>query len=295
MLAQDDPWNPQFQRGRAFPFALGSPSARSRCDLNISVCAGVLGWRGCRWSRRSSRRWPQVRSNASSARSLITFPTLLAFGFSPVVANVSNNIGMVPGTLSGSYGYRRELAGPRARLIRFGLASCAGGLVGAVALLALPASVFRLVVPVLIAAACVLVVIGPRLATVIAERGGEHGDSGGPVLVVGVFLAGVYGGYFGAAQGVLLVGLLGLFLAEPLQRINAAKNVLVFIVNGLAALVFVTFAHVAWLAAGLIAAGSAVGGLIGARFGRRLPVGALRVIIVLVGLVATVTLTFFPG
>lgn len=227
--------------------------------------------------------------------SLITFPTLLAFGFPAVIANVSNNIGLVPGNLSGCYGYRRELAGQRGRLLRLGLASCAGGLVGAAALLALPASVFGVVVPVLIVLACALVVLQPRLATRIAERGTERGDHGGPVLLAGVFLAGVYGGYFGAAQGVLLVGLLGVFLTESLQRVNAAKNVLVLIVNGLAALVFVTFAHVAWLAVSLIAAGSTVGGLVGARFGRRLPAGALRVLIVLVGLVAAAKLIFFPG
>lgn len=227
--------------------------------------------------------------------SLITFPTLLAFGFPPVVANVSNNIGLVPGNLSGCYGYRRELAGQRGRLTRLGLASCAGGLAGAAALLALPAGVFGLVVPVLIVLACVLVVIQPRLASAIARRETERAEYGGPVLVAGVFLAGVYGGYFGAAQGVLLVGLLGVFLAESLQRVNAAKNVLVLIVNGLAALVFVTFAHVAWLAVGLIAAGSTVGGLVGAKFGRRLPASVLRVIIVLVGLVAAVKLIFFPG
>jgi uncharacterized protein len=225
--------------------------------------------------------------------SLITFPTLLAFGFPPVVANVSNNIGMVPGNLSGSFGYRRELAGQRDRLTRLGLASCAGGLAGAAALLALPASVFGLVVPVLIVGACVLVVIQPWLAARVVARGKERRDHGGPVLASGVFLAGVYGGYFGAAQGVLLVGLLGVFLAESLQRVNAAKNVLVTIVNGLAALVFVIFTHVAWLVAGLIAAGSTTGGLIGAKVGRRLPATALRAVIVLVGLVSAVKLVFF--
>jgi len=226
--------------------------------------------------------------------SLITFPTLLAFGLPPVVANVSNNIGLVPGNISGSYGYRVELAGQRGRLSRLGFASAGGAIAGAAALLALPPSVFGVVVPALIILACVLVVIQPRLAAWVAARGNERAEHGGAVLVTGVFLAGVYGGYFGAAQGVLLVGLLGVFLAESLQRANAAKNVLVAIVNGLAALVFVIFAHVAWLAAGLIAAGSAVGGLIGARFGRHLPEAVLRVIIVVVGLVSAVKLIFFP-
>jgi uncharacterized protein len=226
--------------------------------------------------------------------SLITFPTLLAFGFPPVVANVSNNVGLVPGNLSGSWGYRSELTGQRSRLIRLGMASGAGALAGAAALLALPASVFRLAVPVLILIACVLVVVQPRLSAWVTARGREAKPRGGLALVAGIFLAGVYGGYFGAAQGVLVIGLLGIALTESLQRVNAAKNVLVTIVNGAAAAVFISFAHVAWLAVALIAIGSALGGLIGARIGRRLPPIALRVLIVVIGVAAAVKLIFFP-
>ena len=226
--------------------------------------------------------------------SLITFPTLLAFGFPPVLANVSNNVGLVPGNITGAFGYREELAGQRGRLLRLGIASCAGSLAGASALLALPAGVFKVVVPVLIIVACVLVVVQPRLSAWVAARGGDRAGHGGPLLVAGIFLAGVYGGYFGAAQGVLVIGLLGVLLTESLQRVNAAKNVLVTIVNATAAIVFVIFAHVAWLAVGLIAAGSTAGGLIGARLGRRLPPLALRIIIVIIGIVAAVKLIFFP-
>jgi uncharacterized membrane protein YfcA len=225
--------------------------------------------------------------------SLITFPTLLAFGFPPVIANVSNNIGLVPGNVSGALGYRDELSGQRGRLIRLGVASCAGSLAGAGALLALPPGVFEVVVPALIILACVLVVLQPRLSAWVAARGKERSDHGGPVLIAGVFLAGVYGGYFGAAQGVLVIGLLGVFLTESLQRINAGKNVLVTIVNATAAIVFVIFAHVAWLAVGLIAVGSTAGGLIGAKVGRRLPPLALRIIIVVIGVIAAVKLIFF--
>jgi len=225
--------------------------------------------------------------------SLITFPTLLAFGFPPVIANVSNNIGLVPGNVSGAYGYHRELSGQRPRLMRLGMASCAGGLAGAIALLALPGSVFELVVPALIIIACVLVVLQPRLSAWVASRSGERTGHGGPLLVAGVFLAGVYGGYFGAAQGVLVIGLLGVFLTESLQRINGGKNVLVAIVNGTAAAVFIVFAHVAWLAVGLVAVGSTVGGLLGARFGRHLPPAVLRVLIVVIGVIAAVKLIFF--
>lgn len=225
--------------------------------------------------------------------SLITFPTLLAFGFAPVVANVSNNIGLVPGNVSSVFGYREELSGQRGRLVRLGIASCAGSLAGAAALLALPAGVFQVVVPALIIVACVLVVLQPRLSAWVAARGKERTKYGGPLLFAGVFLAGAYGGYFGAAQGVLLIGLLGVVLTEPLQRINGAKNVLVTVVNATAAAFFVIFAHVAWLAVLLVAAGSTAGGLIGARVGRRLPPLALRIIIVVIGVIAAVKLSFF--
>ncbi len=226
--------------------------------------------------------------------SLITFPTLLAFGFPPVVANVSNNVGLVPGNVSGAFGYREELSGQRGRLIRLGIASCAGSVAGACALLALPPGVFEVVVPALIIVACVLVVVQPRLSAWVAARGKERADHGGPVLIAGVFLAGVYGGYFGAAQGVLVIGLLGVFLTESLQRVNAGKNVLVTVVNGAAAVVFVIFAHVNWLVVLLIAVGSSAGGLAGAKLGRRLPPLALRVIIVVIGVIAAVKLIFFP-
>jgi len=227
--------------------------------------------------------------------SLITFPTLLAFGFPPVTANVSNNIGVIPGNLSASFGYRKELTGQRGRLLPLGVASLTGALTGAIALLALPAGVFKLVVPVLIIGGCVLVVLQPKLSAWVASRqaGRPESDRTSLVLVAGVFLTGVYGGYFGAAQGVILVGLLGVFLADNLQRINAGKNVLVTIVNATAAVIFICFAHVAWVAVALIAAGSGIGGLIGAKVGRRLPPLALRIIIVIIGLVSAVKLIFF--
>ncbi|HEX9624720.1 MAG TPA: sulfite exporter TauE/SafE family protein [Streptosporangiaceae bacterium] len=226
--------------------------------------------------------------------SLITFPTLLALGYPPVVANVSNNIGVIPGNVTASFGYRAELTGQRDRLLRLGVASFAGALTGAVALLALPAGVFKLIVPVLIIAACVLVILQPKLSAWVAGHNPDQSDRVGPVLIAGVYLTGVYGGYFGAAQGVLLVGLLGVFLTDNLQRINAGKNVLVTIVNAVAALIFVIFAHVAWLAVALIAVGSGLGGVIGAKIGRRLHPLALRIIIVIIGVVSAVKLIFFP-
>ena len=225
--------------------------------------------------------------------SLITFPTLLAFGLPAVIANVSNNIGLVSGNVSGAFGYRRELAGQRGRLLRLGVLAAAGSLAGAILLLSLPASAFTLIVPVLILISCVLVIIQPRLNAWMTARRARRQARGSPVLAAGVFVSGAYGGYFGAAQGVLVIGLLGSFLDDDLQRVNAAKNVLVTIVNGTAAVVFILFAHVNWLVVLLIAAGSTAGGLLGARVGRRLPPLALRILVVVIGVIAAVKLIFF--
>jgi uncharacterized protein len=230
---------------------------------------------------------------------------------------VSNNVGLVFGNITGSVGYRRELAGQRAVLARLAVASVAGSAAGAVLLLSLPASAFTLIVPVLILASCALVIVQPRLNAWLKRRreaGGEETGGAetsgaeasgavagqadeqatGPVLWAGIALAGAYGGYFGAAQGVLMIGLLGIFLDEPLQRINGIKNVLTFGVNGVAAIVFIAITHVNWILAGLIAVGSTIGGYLGARYGRRLPPMALRILIVVIGVIAAVKLIFFP-
>lgn len=218
---------------------------------------------------------------------LITFPVLLAVGYPPVLANVSNTVGLTPGSISGAHGYRAELSGQRRRLVGLGIASVVGGVTGGVLLLTLPPGAFKAIVPVLIGLSLVLVVLQPRLAERMARPHDAPGHGGVP-LHVGVFGSGIYGGYFGAAQGVLLIGLLGVFLSEDLQRINAAKNVLAALVNATAALLFVAVADVAWQAAALIALGSVVGGQLGARVGRRIPAPLLRALIVLVGLVAIV-------
>ncbi|MFI6090965.1 sulfite exporter TauE/SafE family protein [Streptomyces sp. NPDC051218] len=219
---------------------------------------------------------------------LITFPTLLAFGYPPVLANVSNTVGLVPGVLSAAYGYRAELKGQRRRLVRLGLAALLGGVVGAVLLLKLSADTFRSAVPVLILLACALVLLQPRLQKWLAGREGRGRADGGVPLWAGVMVTGVYGGYFGAAQGVLLMGLFGSFLRDDLQRLNAVKNVLASIVNGVAAVIFIAVTSVDWTVAGVIALGATVGGLIGARVGRRLSPAVLRGVIVVVGVTAAV-------
>jgi uncharacterized membrane protein YfcA len=212
-------------------------------------------------------------------------------------------VGLVSGNVSGAVGYRRELAGQRARLIRLGVIAVAGSVAGAAALLSLPSASFKVIVPALILIACVLVLIQPwlsgrivarrkRLAEQNGSKASDH-ETTSPVLGAGMFASAAYGGYFGAAQGVLVIGLLGTFLDESMQRVNGAKNVLVAIVNGAAAIVYIIFAHVAWLAVLLIAVGSTVGGLLGAKFGRRLPPLALRIFVVVIGVISAVKLIFF--
>jgi uncharacterized membrane protein YfcA len=225
---------------------------------------------------------------------LFTFPVLLAFGYAPVTANVSNTVGLVPGSVSGAIGYRRELAGQRERLLRFSCASAAGGIAGAILLLSLPPSAFKDIVPAFIVIALVLIVLQGRIGRVLeayrARRAREPGRPG-PLSFLSVFATGVYGGYFGAAQGIMLLAILGLSLPdEHLQRINAVKVVLAGLVNLIAGIVFVFAAHIAWGAAVLIAIGSTIGGVLGSRYGRRLPPAALRALIVAVGIFAIVRL-----
>ncbi|WP_408899521.1 sulfite exporter TauE/SafE family protein [Nocardioides sp. R1-1] len=240
---------------------------------------------------------------------LITFPTLLAIGVPPVTANMSNSLGLVPGSVAGAVGYRRELAGQRARVLRLLAFSSTGGVLGAVLLLVLPPGAFEAVVPVLILLGVALVILQPRLSRAVAARAERQAagraEAGTPNrersrwVPLAVFATGVYGGYFGAAQGVLLMGVLGIGVAEGLQRLNGVKNVLVAFVNALAGLVFVLVAElgllgaeaeVDWLLVLLIAVGAVVGGMLGASVGRRLPPLALRSAIVVVGLVAVVAL-----
>lgn len=222
--------------------------------------------------------------------SLLTFPTLLAFGYAPVTANVSNTVGMTFGALSGAFGYRRELEGQHRRVLILGSASFVGGIVGGTLLLTLPTSVFDAVIPVLILLAVGLVIVQPRLSAFVARRRTVHVEHGGPVLYACILATGVYGGYFGAAQGVILLSLLGVFIADSLHRINGVKNVLAFIANGVAAVLFLFTAHVVWQVSALLAIGSIIGGQAGAHIGRRLPIPVLRGLIVVVGLAAAIKL-----
>lgn len=221
--------------------------------------------------------------------SLISFPTLLLLGYPPLVANVTNTIGLVPGVMSGLVGYRRELVGQRARAIPLLIAGALGGLTGAVLLLVLPASAFARIVPILILVACGLMAVQPRLSTWIAERraraGSTHAHSGGPLLVATVYATGIYGGYFGAGQGVILIALLAILIADDLQRLNGLKNSITFVVNAVAAVLFIAVAPVAWEAALLLGIGAVAGGQIGAHLGRRMSPFVLRGTVIVIGLV----------
>jgi uncharacterized membrane protein YfcA len=221
---------------------------------------------------------------------LVTFPVLLAFGYAPVTANVSNTIGLVPGSVSVSIGYRRELAGQARMAVRLGLMSVLGGVTGAVLLLLLPASAFKDVVPVFIAAAVVLTVLQPRLNRRLAGHVATRSRRVVALTPLAVYITGVYGGYFGAGQGILLLAIFGVMLPQSLQRSNALKNVLAGTVNGVAGVYFVFAAHVEWAPAAIIAVTSIVGAQIGARYGRRLHPNALRALIVVVGVAAIVDL-----
>ncbi len=215
--------------------------------------------------------------------SLITFPTLVAVGYPTVTANVSNNIGLVPGSITGAIGYRRELEGQGRRARILGAASATGGLTGAILLLALPSTVFDAVVPLLVLVACALMAAQPWLAKRVADRRTDDSPDVGAAPIAITFAAGIYGGYFGAAQGVILLAMLSVFVAQDLQRSNALKNVLAGLVNGVAAVVFVIFADVAWEAVALVAVGAVIGGLVGSHLGRKIPPNVLRIGVIVIG------------
>ncbi len=222
---------------------------------------------------------------------LITFPTLLAFGYAPVTANVSNTIGLVPGSVAGALGYREELRGQRDRALWLACAAACGGTIGSILLLMLPASAFKAIVPFFIGIALIMIVTQKRIQKLLGHHKRAVGEGIGPAAFAGTVLSGIYGGYFGAAQGILMLAILGLTIDDTLQRLNAVKVITTGVANLVAGIVFIVAApHVAWDVSGLIAAGSIVGGVLGSRYGRRLPPVALRGLIVVVGIVAIVRL-----
>lgn len=226
---------------------------------------------------------------------LITFPTLLAFGVPPVTANMSNSLGLVPGSFSGAWGYRRELAGQRERALRLLSASIVGSIIGALLLLWLPEDAFTAIVPALILLGIVLVLAKPWINARSLKRQALKGAPTSPAgdrwfTWPGTLLTGVYGGYFGAAQGIILLAVLGLGVQESLQRLNALKNVLGGTANLVAGVVFmvVAWSQIDWWIVLAVGVGAAVGAQVAARYGRELPESALRWLVAAVGIVALI-------
>lgn len=224
---------------------------------------------------------------------LISFPALLAAGLPPVTANITSSVGLVSGYAGGTQGYRRELAGQGHRFRVLGVVSIAGGVAGAVVLLVTPADAFRAVVPYLILLSCLLLAAQPWLSRVVARRragGGAETPEITPAVHAGVFVAAVYGSYFGAGLGVLLLGVLGIFLDDDLQRLNALKGLLSLVVNLVGVLVFLTSGRVAWADAGILLVAAYLGGLGGAALARRLRPALLRYCVVALGVAVAIGL-----
>ncbi len=221
--------------------------------------------------------------------SLITFPTLLAVGLPPVTANVTNTVGLVFGSASAVVGYRRELRPQLRRALWLSIPSALGAALGAALLLLLPQGVFRFIVPMLVGFAVLLVIFQPRISTWLAPTGAAPAW-GTYAVPIGIFLTAIYGGYFGAAQGVILMGLLTVLLRDPIQQLNGLKNAVSGVSNLVAALIFLAVAHVDWQAAGVIAISSIIGGQAGSVVGRRLNPLVLRVVIVAAGVAAMIKL-----
>jgi len=247
---------------------------------------------------------------AAGGGTLISFPALVAVGLPPVTANITSSVGLVPGYLGGSLAYREELAVQKHRVRRLLAVCVAGGVLGAVLLLVTSAGAFRAVVPYLVLLSCLLLAVQPRLARLVAARVGReghegpegheghegHGNAGVSTraaalpLLGGVLVASIYGSYFGAGLGVLLLAVLGIFVDDDMQRLNALKGLLSLVVNLVGVLVFLLSARVAWTEAAVLATGSLIGGTLGVRLARLLPAPVLRGAVVVLGLVVGVVL-----
>ena len=236
--------------------------------------------------------WAGTINAVVGSGTLVTFPVLIALGYSPLTATTSNAIGLAPGTISGAIGYRHELTGHWPQVIRYSVASLFGAICGTILLLKLPTGAFETIVPALVGLAVVLVIVQPKVSSWVTKRREANGTEhhGGPLLVFFIFLISIYGGYFTAAQGVMLVAVMGMMLSEPLQRLNGMKNVLTAVVNVVAGTIYAFIAPVSWPVVAVLAVGSTIGGQVGAKVGRRLSPTVLRGVIVVVGVAAMVQL-----
>ena len=233
-----------------------------------------------------------VMNAVVGAGTLVTFPTLLLLGYPPVLANVTSTVGLFPGSFMASIGYRATLKGRGPVVRRLLVAAVIGGLSGGALLVLLPQREFDTVVPWLLVLAALLAALQPRISAAIAVRRAARGPHDrdrapvGPGVFLLVALTGVYGGYFGAAQGVMLLVVLGLALGGPINELNGVKNILGGTVNLVAALLFIAISEVDWAVAGLIAVGATIGGGLGGRYGRRLSSSVLRVLLVSIAMIA---------
>ncbi|MCR3720179.1 MULTISPECIES: sulfite exporter TauE/SafE family protein [Prauserella salsuginis group] len=244
--------------------------------------------------------WAGMINTVVGSGTLVTFPVLVALGYPPVTATTSNAIGLAPGSVSGAIGYRHELRGHGRVLLSFLPASVLGAVVGTILLLSLPPDAFETIVPVLIVLALVLVLVQPKVSAWVTRRrqragvddtdGGSTSAKGAVGLVTLIFLIGIYGGYFTAAQGVMLMAVMGILMTLPLQTLNGIKNVLSAAVNIVAGTVYAFVAPISWPVVALLAVGSVIGGQLGAKIGRKLPPRVLRGVIVVVGAAAAVQL-----
>jgi uncharacterized membrane protein YfcA len=222
---------------------------------------------------------------------VITFPTLLAVGYPAITANVTSTVGVMPGYVGGVTGFRREIHERRHLLARLVPVALLGAIGGSVLLLNTPASAFDRLAPYLILLAAILFAVQPLLSRWLRSERSEHSGGNRPkTLLVGVFVTSIYGGYFGAGLGVMLLALLGLTLPDDLASMTGLRSVLSIVANGTAAVVFILRAHVVWDAAGLIAIGCLAGGFAGAHLVRTLPAPVIRAIVVAIGLGTAVKL-----
>jgi uncharacterized protein len=226
---------------------------------------------------------------AAGGGSLISFPALIAVGYPPLTANVTNNIAVAPGYVTGATGYRRELRGQGHRILPLTVASAIGSLVGVGLILISSQSAFESIVPFLVLAACVLLAFQPAITRRLEKHSGDRDRPGSGVLA-GQALAAVYGGYFSAALGVVVLAILGLAFDDTLQRLNALKALLQLIIGAVSAVGFALVTPVAWTAVAVVAPASVVGGEVGARLARRVSDRALRVGIVTYGVACAVWL-----
>lgn len=236
--------------------------------------------------------WAGTINTVVGSGTLVTFPVLVALGYSPLTATTSNAIGLAPGTVSGAIGYREELKGYWPEVAKLAFASFFGAIGGTILLLSLPKDAFETIVPALVGLAVVLVIVQPRVSAWVAKRREENGTVHkiGPLLLFLIFLIGIYGGYFTAAQGVMMVAVMGMLMSESLQRLNGVKNALSAVVNIVAGTIYAFIAPISWPVVALLAVGSIIGGQLGAKIGRKLSPKLLRGVIVVVGLAAMVQL-----